>query len=123
LYRNRRSTQTNALDERSVRPFGDEDDIESIDIRVTTLDAVWTDHLSSGPIDVLKIDVQGFEHAVLAGGSRALEHVETLLIEVSVLDSRAPDVLAALSEEFGAPETVNLVAGGADLAFSRRSPE
>jgi hypothetical protein len=41
-------------------------------VEVTTLDRFWAEQ-GSGPVSVVKVDVEGFEHAVLAGARGLLE--------------------------------------------------
>jgi hypothetical protein len=48
-------------------------------------------------IDVLKVDIQGAEHLLLAGGRRTIARVRTLLIEVSLVDPNPHRVLEELS--------------------------
>jgi FkbM family methyltransferase len=119
FYRNSLSTQTSSLLRSAVRPFASESSIEVLPVTVTTLDELWRNELDCVPIDVLKVDVQGAEGAVLAGGQAALASVRTLVIEVSVLAPDAGEILTRLAAEFGVPEIVGFVAGGADLKYVR----
>ncbi len=50
-------------------------------VATTTLDT-WAERTRSGPIDVLKVDVQGAELDVLRGGERSLAAVRALELEV-----------------------------------------
>jgi FkbM family methyltransferase len=52
--------------------------------RVQTLDDATQD-LNVGPIDLLKIDVEGFEFQVLNGGENALRRTEAIIVEVSLV--------------------------------------
>lgn len=54
----------------------------TVDVQVRTLDAL-AEELHLDAVDLLKIDVQGFELQVLAGAERLLARVGTLLVEVS----------------------------------------
>lgn len=85
LFVNPDSQQTNSLKPSAVQAFADSADIEMETIRCVTLDSFVAEY-KSGPIDVLKIDVQGLEGAVLRGARTALETVEYLFIEVTWLD-------------------------------------
>jgi FkbM family methyltransferase len=49
-------------------------------VPLVTLDATLPDDL---PIDLLKVDVQGFEREVLAGASRTLHRTRSVLLEVN----------------------------------------
>jgi FkbM family methyltransferase len=51
---------------------------DTVEVQTTTLDDLVT-----GPVDVLKIDVQGSEHEVLSGGSRVLSDTTAVLIEMN----------------------------------------
>lgn len=48
-----------------------------------TLDDLYTSHLVDTQIDLLKIDVQGAEHLVLAGAEQTLKHTSFVWVEVS----------------------------------------
>jgi FkbM family methyltransferase len=87
-----------------------------VTVATTTLDSLCTD---LDHIDVLKIDVQGAEHLVLAGGRESLARVRTLLIEVSLVDPNPQEVLAELVADFGPWRVLNSVHAGADLLFER----
>ncbi len=52
-----------------LRPFRDQDTI--LEIKITTLDAVTAD--VSGPVDLVKMDIQGGEYEVLEGMTRTLK--------------------------------------------------
>jgi FkbM family methyltransferase len=54
---------------------------EAGNVRVRTLDALCAEH-GFGEVDLLKIDVQGYEEQVLRGGPVTLAHTRRLIIEV-----------------------------------------
>jgi len=56
-----------------------------IKVEATTLDKVISG-LKESSVDILKIDVQGFEVGVLEGARRALNKVKVVMIEVSLYD-------------------------------------
>ena len=56
---------------------------ERIACRVTTLDILLREACWSGPIDLLKIDVQGAELMVLRGAEKTLSTVRFVLTEIS----------------------------------------
>ena len=89
---------------------------EQVRVQTETLDALCKDFET---IDVLKVDVQGAEHHVLAGAEKTIKRVRTLLIEVTLMDALAHEVLAELVAEFGPWRVVNPVYAGADLVFQR----
>lgn len=57
--------------------------IERRQVRLSTLDDLMAEQSWDGPIDLLKIDTQGNELAVLRGAARTLPRVQLLWIEVS----------------------------------------
>ena len=56
-------------------------------VRVQTLDETWTSlNVAHAPV-YLKVDTQGFEHAVLQGGTRALkQHITGVQLEMSLTE-------------------------------------
>lgn len=56
---------------------------EKIRTRVAPLDVICAENQFFGKIDLLKIDVQGAEHLVLAGAPKTLQRTNTLWVEVS----------------------------------------
>jgi len=60
----------------------------SVECHVTTLDELCADHEIKA-IDLLKVDVEGFEFEVLKGGSRMLPKTLALVVELSLI-RRAP---------------------------------
>lgn len=59
---------------------------EPIEVPVRRLDTVLADRALERPV-LLKLDVQGFEAAVLDGGRRTLEQVDALVLEVAFTQS------------------------------------
>lgn len=76
----------NAPDQRVVRD-------EVVD--VATLDDMLAKHYPQGERCFLKIDVQGYEKAVLEGGLRGLQRVVGLKIELSLVENYKGEVLLA----------------------------
>ena len=64
-------------------------------VRLLTLDG-WADEIAGYP-DLLKIDVEGHEEAVIKGAETVLTHRPTLLLEISRENSSSP-VVASLFE-------------------------
>ncbi len=67
-------------------PAGDV--IKQVPVKVIPLDDVLDDEQ---PIDLIKIDVQGFEHAVLRGARTTLQRTRALLIETNFVSHYAGD--------------------------------
>jgi FkbM family methyltransferase len=61
------------------------DEVGTIQVNIRTLDDIF---ISSGvaSIDLIKLDVQGCELEVLAGGAKALDHTRVIVIEVSYFE-------------------------------------
>jgi FkbM family methyltransferase len=78
-YDPRRPTASSLLTLRhGARPTGTERKVE-----VTTLDALWAQRHWKPPFG-LKIDVEGYEHQVIAGAATLLEQAQFVLAEVNV---------------------------------------
>jgi FkbM family methyltransferase len=114
LYRSASSTQTSSIFPDAVRAFGTE--MTEMEVPSVRLDDACSD---VDHVDVLKIDVQGAEELVLAGGERTLQTTRTVLVEVSFLDPDPRAVLTRLEAEFGRWRMVNALAASADLVFER----
>jgi len=70
--------------------------VNEIQVPVTTLDTVLP---GDGAIDLLKIDVQGFERPVLLGGVNTLSRTRALLIEMNFVSHyEGDDSFASLTE-------------------------
>lgn len=70
--------------------------VDEIQVPVTTLDAVLP---GDGAIDLLKIDVQGFERPVLLGGVNTLSRTRALLIEMNFVSHyEGDDSFASLTD-------------------------
>jgi FkbM family methyltransferase len=112
FYRNLSATQTGSLSESFARAFTN--DVERIDVEVTTLDALME---GVEQVDVLKLDIQGAEQAVLQAAD--LSRVRKLIVEVTFIDGDPTELLGFLREEFGALEVLNPIVMGADLLYVR----
>jgi FkbM family methyltransferase len=117
FYRNPGATQTSALDQTSAETWGTAS--EPITVSATTLDQLASD-FDLDHIDVLKLDIQGAEEAVLAAASKILARTSKLLVEVTFLDGNPERLLRILREQFGEPSMVQPVNSGADLLYHRR---
>jgi FkbM family methyltransferase len=80
LFTHERS-ETNSLlaDGPSLAAYGTSTGVEPV--RISRLDDRWP-ALSSLPVDILKVDVQGFDHRVLRGARGVLGSCRVLLVEV-----------------------------------------
>ena len=93
---------TRASDSSSLLPIGAEqvdlfpgtDQVAELTVQVSTLDAEFPDASSlAGPV-LLKIDVQGFELAVLRGGPVLLSTVQWIYVELSFVELYSGQPLA-----------------------------
>lgn len=71
-------------------------------------------------VDVLKIDVQGYEREVLGGAIKILPSVDLLLLEASFLDYESIKVIQELKHSFTFGYAINDVYLGADIALSKK---
>lgn len=120
LYVNPDSQQTNSMQLSAVEAFLDPAKIETETIPCVAVDSFVAEH-AIGPIDVLKVDVQGLEGAVLRGARGALEDVRYLFLEVTWLDLEGVQRVLPAAEHYGFKHVavVNPVYTGADLLFTR----
>jgi FkbM family methyltransferase len=121
LYVNPHSQQTNSLQFSALAPFLDSTTVETEEIRCVSLDSFMSAN-TIAPIDVLKVDVQGLEGAVLRGAQTTLESVQYLFLEVTWLDLEGVQRILPAAEHYGFNyvAVVNEVYTGADLLFTRK---
>ena len=95
--------------------------VETEEIRCVSLDSFMSAN-AIAPIDVLKVDVQGLEGAVLRGAQTTLESVQYLFLEVTWLDLEGVQRILPAAEHYGFNyvAVVNEVYTGADLLFTRK---
>lgn len=120
LYVNSDSQQTNSLQLSAVEAFLDSTKVETETIPCVAIDSFVAKN-SIASIDVLKVDVQGLEGAVLRGAKAALESVQYLFLEVTWLDLEAVQRILPAAKRYGFRyvAVVNPVYTGADLLFTR----
>lgn len=120
LFVNPDSQQTNSLERSAVAAFSDSSNIETETVPCVTIDSFVSEH-TIPPIDVLKVDVQGLEGAVLRGARAALEGVQYLFVEATWLDPEGSQRILPAAEHYGFKHlaVVNPVHTGADLLFTR----
>ncbi|OBA63204.1 hypothetical protein A5647_05065 [Mycobacterium sp. 1100029.7] len=120
LYVHPESQQANSLQSAAVEAFLDPALIEKETTKCVAVDSFMAENSISG-IDVLKVDVQGTEGAVLRGAQSALADVQYLFVEASWLDPESVQNLLPAAEHHGFRHVavVNPVHSGADLLFTR----
>lgn len=116
------SQQTNSVLRDSVVPFTSDNNIKQYKVPVITLSDYCNKH-GIDEIDLLKIDVQGFEQAVINGLGDIIHNVKAILIEASWLDWHSVKVIFSLVENYGYKHVgvVNDMFAGADL-FLLKTP-
>lgn len=116
---NPESEQTNAISHESVAQGNVESmrgNIAKIQVACNTLDTFAAEWAS---IDVLKVDIQGGETALLRGAKHTLEKTKQAFFEISLLDPDFIDTWQHLSAQFPRHELINDVRYGADVSFAR----
>ena len=91
--------------------------VETISVPVVTLD----DILPDGPIDLLKLDIQGAEYDALRNHAEMLDRVKWCICEFSFIAPNVLELGQLLTSKYDHYEALNSVAYGADLLFGRRS--
>lgn len=123
LYVNLDSQQANSFVLDAAAVLTPRDRLKEIDVDCITLD--WfSQSRSIGKVDVLKIDVQGFEGSVLRGAREILKNVDQLFIESTWLDvaSVREIVPFSVAHGFKYASVINPVYLGADILLSRTKP-
>lgn len=94
----RHSSSALKLNEAHKMAFPDAKESSVIKVRTSTLDEEYKPGQVKGPI-LLKLDVQGFEAAVIRGGRQLLSRVDNILVELSFEPqySGEPDFQAVIS--------------------------
>lgn len=83
---------------------------------ITSIDAFCKEN-EINEVDVIKVDVQGYELEVLKGAREILPTVKTLFLEASFLDIASIEAVFSMRERFPYAYAVNDVTLGADIAF------
>ena len=116
LFINKKSQQTNSIIRDAVAAVGEvsgEHEVETISlddfVRIEGIDK----------IDVLKIDVQGAESAVLAGAVETLKKTHALIVEITFLDPGAQELMQLLTRYFPIWRPIAPVLFGADILLLR----
>lgn len=81
----------------------------TVNVQVRTLDDIWMNELGRRPIRLLKIDVQGFEAKVIAGGQRLFAENPPNFIVLELMGKGLDEARQAL-------RTVGYVESGIDVA-------
>ncbi len=91
---------------------------EVLTVPVTTVDSYWRAQ-GSIPVSVVKVDVEGFEHAVLAGAAQMLARARPIVF-IEVLPGSKIEVIEAVRDDLGyvdarlGPRTATI---GEDIRF------
>ncbi len=120
LHINMDSQQTNSVSLANVSTFADAARIRTVQVPCRTLNAVASE-AGIARAQVLKIDVQGHEGAVLRGASNILPSVDYLFIESTWMDFESVTQLLPFAQRVGFCHVyvVNAVHMGADLLLTR----
>ncbi|MEM9354934.1 MAG: FkbM family methyltransferase [Pseudomonadota bacterium] len=100
---------------------------QKLSVEMTTVDDAMAAHSADdGEVDILKIDVQGFEGPALRGAERTLQRTTTVIVEAALLPTyeggiMADELCAMLRDRgFELAYAFNVYAASADLLFVRR---
>ena len=117
------SQQTNSCNYDAVAMCSDEKKILKREVPVTTLDKYASD-LGIEKVDILKIDVQGFEGAVFRGAKTMMPSVREIFVESTWMDVESIVNVIPLAREYGFSHlsVINPVYMGVDLMLSREAP-
>ncbi|MDQ4129802.1 MAG: FkbM family methyltransferase, partial [Actinomycetota bacterium] len=91
---------SSGLSEAFMRSIVDEEQLRSVEVEVTTVDAVVRQHDLAGAVDLVKIDTETTEDDVLRGMVRTLEHDRPSVV-CEILTSRTADGIESLLEPYG----------------------
>ena len=77
--------------------------VQTVEVPVRRLDAVFDDHVRAGERAFLKVDTQGHEPAVLEGAAGALGRVEGVQLELGTVplyegEALAPEMISAMHD-------------------------
>ena len=114
LYLNEKSRQTNSFEWDAVSPFTDE--CKKVSVQVESIDNFCKKNNISN-IDLLKIDVQGYEHKILKGAENMLKDLKILALEASFISKDTINSLSLANKYFSNYKPINQVMFGADLIF------
>jgi len=114
LFVNEKSRQTNSFEWDAVSPFADE--CKKVSVRVESIDN-FCEKNDIPKIDILKIDVQGYEHKILQGAETMLKKLQILALEASFISKDTIKSLSLADEYFKEYKPINQVMFGADLIF------
>ena len=119
LYVNPAAQQTNSLNRSAVDIFASEA-IRKEQVPTIVLDEFAVQE-GIASIDVLKVDVQGFEGAVFRGARSILPNVQKLVVESTWMDISSVAGIHEFARHYGFRygAVVNPVYMGADLVFAR----
>ena len=116
FYVNTASQQTNSLIADSVTPFCEGNSMHKISVDSNTLDQYCAQN-DIESVDVLKVDIQGAEKALLDGATDTLVNTSISIFEITFLDVAIFETLEILLNNYNKYKVVNEVKAGADIFF------
>lgn len=109
FYRSTASHQVGSLHKSAVETFTQAEEI--------TVPSIPVPEAVSGPIDFLKVDIQGAEWGLFKDFD--FSQIRTAAFEISFIDPGALEMLDKLRTTFSRCEIINPVHAGADMVFTR----
>jgi FkbM family methyltransferase len=117
IYINKKSSQTSSCLFSCVDVFSGGINPETRKIEMVDLDSFCIEKKIEGRVDVLKIDVQGYEEMVIRGASSIIGCLQCLLLEASFLDQTSVELVFSLKSKFRHAYAINDVYLGADIVL------
>jgi FkbM family methyltransferase len=121
FYVNPQSQQTNSLNIKAATLFTPETNLKKQVVQCRSLDSIAKENKIEC-VEVLKIDVQGYEGAVFRGAKKLLPTVEYLFVESTWFDIESISQILpfAISNGFKFAAVVNPVYMGADILLTKK---
>ncbi len=116
LYISDDSDQIGSVYEENVKAFGSIKN--QLKVETISLDS-FIREVSVDKIAVLKLDVQGAELDILKGAKEAIDKIEFLILEITLVEKHTFDLIEEARKHFPHHKIINPIGYGADILFSK----